>query len=229
MQADAARFIADVRPALEAGDTAEFVKKIEKNWGLVQLCEMLEQANVNARRVAAVGLGFLGDRQVEACLLRALKDPDREVTQMAEHGLWSVWFRQSTPAAAGPFKRGVDRLEAKSYRNAIDCFRQASVIDPNFAEAHNQQGIAHYFRGEWELSLQSCKKTLKQVPMHFGAISGMGHCYAQLGELSKALHSYRQALSIHPNMLAIASAIEQLQASVRDINEASGLFAKEAV
>lgn len=229
MQIDTVRFMDDVRPALEAGDTEAFVQIVKSKYALNDLCQLLEEGNVDARRVAAIALGLVGDQSVEDFLFRALKDEDRQVNKMAEHGLWAIWFKSGRPQAMRPFKRGVDQLESNEYKAALVSFKEAATIDPNFAEAYNQCSIVYYLLGKWDKSLKYSQKALAQIPRHFGAMEGLGHCYTQKGDFRRALTHYRMAHQINPNVNAVEAAIDRLQARVRDVNDSSDHFAQEKV
>jgi tetratricopeptide (TPR) repeat protein len=224
MQVDPVQFMQVVRPALASGDATRLAEEVRSRWTPRQLCGLLGHPKTDIRRVTAITLGLVGDRGCVGCLARALHDEDEQVNQMAEHGLWSIWFRSGKPAASKPFSDGVALLCAESYPQAMEKFEEAFRIDPNFAEAYNQCAIAHFFLGEWEPSIRDCERTIKLMPSHFGAVSGMGHCYAQVGELKKALQCYRRALAINPRMPAIARAVRRLQAKLRAENDSSGIY-----
>ena len=216
-------FLRIVRPALEAGDAALLAQAVQVRWRPDELCRLLRDGEKDVRRVAAVTLGLIGDMQSVPCLTRALRDEDEQVNQMAEHGLWSIWFRSGDPKAAEPFRDGVALLSTESFDKAITKFHLATQIDPTFAEAYNQCGIAHYFLGQWKAAIADCRRTIRLVPAHFGATAGMGHCYAQYGKLREALRCYRRAMRINPRMTAIADAIERLEVNIQDL-DSSGEF-----
>lgn len=211
MNIDPKQFLAVVRSPLEAGNAEELAEAVLGRWKPKQVCELLSAPEVDVRRVAAVTLGLVGDRSCVGCLTRALQDEDEQVNQMAEHGLWAIWFRSGDARASLPFREGVAMISTEAYEQAIDRFREAIRIDPDFAEAYNQCGIARFFMGHWRDSIEDCKQTLLRQPGHFGAAAGMGHSYTHLGDLHRALDCYRRAVTINPNMPAIARAIERLE------------------
>ena len=220
MQVDATEFLAAVLPALEAGDARRLAQAVRYRWKPRQICSLLRNADPDVRRVAAMALGFVGDRSSVEFLTRALHDEDKQVNQMAEHGLWSIWFRSGDAKASQPFSQGVAMLSAECYVAAVDSFRRAIAIDPEFAEAYNQCAIAHFFLSDWREAINDCDQTLALMPAHFGAMSGMGHSFVHLGELDKAFLCYRKALAINPRMLAIARAIQRLEAKVQNSSKA---------
>jgi tetratricopeptide (TPR) repeat protein len=202
-----------VVPALREGRAEAVAETVLARWQPEQLCPLLEHDEVDVRRVAAITLGLVGDAAVTDCLLKALHDPDLQVNRMAEHGLWSIWFRSCHPRAAEPFRLGVGMVAQDHYERALGYFRRAQEIDGGFAEAFNQCAVAHFFLQEWTESLEDCLETLERVPRHFGALAGMGHCYTQLDELDRAADCYRHALLINPRMPAIRTAIEGIDST----------------
>lgn len=221
---DPAEFLKLTVPALRSGDAAALAQMVRLRWKARDLCPLLRNANTDVRRVAAVTLGLVGDMRVVSCLTGALHDSDLQVNQMAEHGLWSIWFRSGAVDSHQPFREGVAMLAAESYPQAVQCFIKATQIDPQFAEAFNQQAIALFFMTEWEQAINCCRSAITLIPVHFGAIAGMGHCYTQLGELRRALACYRRALEINPRMPAIQQMIQRLEGHAKSDNDSSGMF-----
>lgn len=222
-------FLGRIRPALASGDAEKLAATVRAHWNLEQLCPLLGHASAEVRRAVAVVLGLVGDRRVIGCLFKALKDIDLDVNRMAEHGLWSVWFRSGSAAASVPFREGMALVESDELDAALTKFRQAIQLDPDFAEAYNQAGIVLYLQGRWRESMRYCCRAIQRMPMHFGAIAGLGHCYAQLGDLTQALSCYRRALRINPNMPLIARATDALQQRIRDVNDSSGIYGAQAI
>lgn len=225
---DADEFLAAVLPALKACDAAALAKAALARWKPTQLCGLLKHTNIDVRRVAAIVIGLVGNTTHVNCLTHALSDADRQVNQMAEHSLWSIWFRSGNPEAARPFREGLSHLSADQYEQAIEKLTEAADIDPGFAEAYNQLGIAHFLAGHFDESILACRKAIQLVPSHFGAIAGMGHCFAQLGELNLALRCYRRARRINPQLEGINQAIDRLQTKIKDMSD-SGEFMVESI
>lgn len=199
-----------VSPALRDGQADAIADLVLSRWHPRQLCPLLAHDDVDVRRVAAITLGLVGDATVVDSLLRSLHDPDMQVNRMAEHSLWSIWFRSCDPRAADPFRAGIGMMARDLYDCAIASFRQAQTIDRAFAEAFNQCAVAHFFLQQWDQSLDDCQETLRRVPQHFGALASMGHCYTQLGQLDNAVACYRKALSINPRMAAVRTAVQRI-------------------
>ncbi|MHB1155554.1 MAG: tetratricopeptide repeat protein [Phycisphaerales bacterium] len=208
---DSHLFISTVMPALESRDADELAQIVKKHWTKDQLCELLTHGSLDARKVVCLTLGLVGCKECTTCLVCALQDADPVVNELAEHALWSIWFRCGKCCAMGPFKRGLDALEHHDYQQAVEHLTEATILDDTFAEAYNQRAIAHYMMEHWCNCLADCRQAVQRVAVHFGAWAGMGHCHAQRGELADAAHCYRQTLSINPQMHDIAAALHKIE------------------
>lgn len=210
-------FLRVVGSAMVHATADELADRVEERWTAQQLCQLLHDESVDIRRTACMVLGLVGDDGVMACLTAALRDRDDQVSQLAEHALWSVWFRSGTCEAQCHFKRGMWSLEREDARDAVRWFHRAQRADPQFAEAYNQCAIAHYLLEEWDASFENCRRAVDLLPIHFGAWAGLGHCYAQAGNLAEAARLYRRALAVNPRMDTIACALHRIESCVRGV------------
>lgn len=221
---DTRQFMDVVRGPLTSGDAAALAHAVKARWTARQVCRLLRHEDADVRRVAAVTIGMVGERSLAPCLARSLHDADPMVNEMAEHGLWSIWFRCGSSEASKPFSEGVQHLSDERYEPAVHCFNAATALDPQFAEAFNQCAIAHFFLGQWRPAVADCRRALALMPIHFGAMAGMGHCHTQLGEMEQALRCYRAAVRINPRLTAVAAAIPRLEAMLADERDSSGIY-----
>ena len=208
-------FLETVKPALERGDIQALRDRVLQRWAPRSLCPLLQLPDLNLRRTVVVTLGVIGDREVVGMLTRCLHDPDDQVHQFAEDALWSIWFRGGKPAAAEHFQNGTAALAEEKYARAADEFAIAAHHDPDFAEAYNQLAIAYYLDQKWDACRRACRRALALMPMHFGALAGLGHVHAHEGEVCQAIDAYRRALSINPRMAAIREAKAKLESCHR--------------
>ncbi len=207
---DTELFLRTVRPALEAGDADLLAAAVTAQWRAREVCTLLRSHDPTVRKVAAVVLGLIGDMSVAPWLVRALRDAEVEVNRMADHGLWSIWFRAGRPEAHKPFGDGMAALACEDYTAAVALMHRACRLDPDFAEAFNQCAIAHFFLGQWTAAVADYRAALRRVPYHYGAMAGAGHCFAQMEQLDDAIQCYRRALWINPHMTAIRRTVDRL-------------------
>lgn len=184
---------------------------LKRHYSPDQITALLSCRDCDARKVAALSLSLVGGRCCIDPLAERLRDPDVMTNQMAEHALWSIWFRCGTQAANAELARGTQCLSDRKFECAFKHFGRAIELDPDFAEAYNQRAIVRYLQERYEESIDDCGRTVENMPLHFGAWAGMGHCHAHLGRLRDAVECYRRALSINPHLDGIPQTIQELQ------------------
>jgi tetratricopeptide (TPR) repeat protein len=209
-------FISSLEPSLSQGRLEEALHRVRARWTADQIVVLLRDKSADVQKVAALALSLVGDRSAIGPLAVALHDCDEMVVQVAEHALWSVWFRLGSPRAVCLVRCGNNHLHHGNYVSALEKFSQAILEDPSFAEVYNQRAIAYYLCDRFEESIADCKSALALVPQHFGAMSSAGHCYAHLREWRQARHCYRLALAIHPRLEGIQTSLEHIEQILRE-------------
>jgi tetratricopeptide (TPR) repeat protein len=207
-------FVAAVTPLLERRDACGLLSLLKSRWTADQIVDLLKSRHCDARKVAALALGLAGGKCCVGPLSERLKDPDPVVNEMAEHALWSIWFRSGSCEANHQLARGAQAMERHDLPDAIEHFTKAIRIDPRFAEAYNQRAIAHYLDERFDASIADCARAAELMPEHFGAWAGMGHCHAHEGRLKPALECYRKALEINPHLSCLVEACEELEKQI---------------
>jgi len=151
------------------------------------LAALADKNDVEARRLGAIGLGNSGRMEDVPLLVEALRDPDIEVRGLAEQSLWQVWSRSGDPDVDALFQRGLDEMNQRDFDEAIETFSQIIQKKPDFAEGWNKRATLYYLVGEYEKSVADCEEVIRRNPAHFGALSGFGLNYLQLGKPEQAL------------------------------------------
>ena len=208
---DPVQFVSAVRPLLEKQDLQGLLKLLSERWSCEQIANLLMTADEDTRKVAALCLSLVGKRCTIDKIAEQLKDSDPMVNQMAEHALWSIWFRCGTPQANTELCRGTKALNAREFEKALDHFDRAIELDDDFAEAYNQRAIAHYLQEQFECSVEDCRRAIERMPCHFGAWAGMGHCFVHRNELADALKCYERALEINPQLDCLQQTITEIK------------------
>lgn len=203
-------FLSTVQPLLEAQDLDGFARTIRQRWSVADLMDMLGCTCCDTRKVAALALGMVGPVYCTSRLTPLLASEDPMIYRMAEHALWSIWFRAGTPEANLALVQGTSAMDRKAFDCAVRHFTKAIEVDPEFAEAYNQRAIAHYLQERYAESLEDCRQVIQRIPEHFGAWAGKGHCQAHLGRISEAVTSYRKALQLNPHLDSIRQGIAEL-------------------
>ena len=209
---DPAQFVACVQPLLAGMDLQGLSDLLKSRFTKEQVTALFECDNPDARKVAALAFGLIGCKAGMCRLADLLKDPDPMVNQMAEHAMWTIWFRSGASDEANrELCRGTKAMNRRDFDEALAHFDRAIAADPNFAEAYNQRAILHYLRENFDECIGDCKAAVERMPHHFGAWAGMGHCYAHLGLLKDACRCYEKVLSIHPSFGGVPQVLEELR------------------
>lgn len=141
------------------------------------------------------------DKALIARLLEDLKNPDEAVRQDASAELWSIWFHQKGAYGIELLQHSQNLLEAGEFAQAEAVLTELINDQPDFAEAWNRRAVLHFVAGQYKKSLDDCQRVIDLNPIHFGALHGLGLCYAALGEYSAAIQAFRRALEIQPYAL----------------------------
>jgi tetratricopeptide (TPR) repeat protein len=171
----------------------------------------LRGPDVEARRLAAAWMGELGTAADLPALFKALRDQDDLVRALTENSIWQVWSRSGDPKVDGLFAVGVEQMSHGRAEAAIDTFTEIIRLKPDFAEGWNKRATVYFFIGEYDKSLRDCDEVIKRNPQHWGALSGYGQIYLQLGKPEQALAYFQRALAANPNLHQIEQLVEQLK------------------
>jgi tetratricopeptide (TPR) repeat protein len=211
---DAQDFIGRVKPALETRDWDRLTRTVRENWTIDQVIGLLHCDNDDARKVAALAIGLVGQEECLSALAQKLKDGDRMVVDMAEHAMWQIWFRGGSDAANTQLARGAEALNHQDIDKAITFLDKAIKLSPDFPEAYNQRAIAHYLAERFDDAIRDGERVVELMPLHFGAWSGLGHSHLAVGNHREALDAYQKALRLNPHLDCIAELVQELREQV---------------
>lgn len=134
-------------------------------------------------------------------LLQQLKEPDPEIRDQASSVLWTHWFWQKGVIGMEQLQESQQLIDTGQIAKAELKLTQLITDHPDFAEAWNRRAVLHYLQQDFSQAERDCEETLKLVPFHFGALHGLGLCYAAQGQIEDAIQTFRTALEIQPHAL----------------------------
>ena len=176
----------------------------------------LEHPVIERRAEAVVWVANHGRMDDTGLLMKRLHDESDFVRGYAEQGLWLLWSRSGDAEIDRVMARGVEEMQSGRHDQAVATFSEVIRRRPDFAEGWNKRATALYLAGAYRRSLADCDEVLKRNPRHFGALSGYGQIYFQLGEFGKAIEWWRRALDANPNMLGVEIQIEHTERLLRE-------------
>ncbi|NJM70481.1 MAG: tetratricopeptide repeat protein [Scytonema sp. RU_4_4] len=131
-------------------------------------------------------------------LLEDLKNPDETVRDQATRKIWRIWFQQKGVRGLEMIERSQKLIDSGKITQAEAVLTELINNQPDFAEAWNRRAFLYYTDGEYRKSLKDCQMVIQINPVHFGALHGMGLCFAAMGQYVEAIRAFHRALEIQP-------------------------------
>jgi tetratricopeptide (TPR) repeat protein len=144
-------------------------------------------------------------------LFDRLKEADPASAQRIEGEIWTEWSKSGSAAMDLLLQRGKDAMAAGDFPAAIEHLTALTDHAPDFAEGYNARATAYFQAGQLGPSIEDIARTLTLNPRHFGALSGLGMIFEDLGRPEKALEVYKAALAIHPHLPGVLDAVQRLE------------------
>ena len=101
-------------------------------------------------------------------------------------------------SAATYFSRGLRYHDLGRWHKAIEAFKKATVIRPDYELAYFGLGIVYSQLETWEDALTSFQKAVELSPDYAAAYLGLGIAYTMLGRNRDAVQVCRKAIRIKP-------------------------------
>jgi tetratricopeptide (TPR) repeat protein len=133
------------------------------------------------------------------------------------------------------FQKGYSFYEAEKYKEAIEAYRQAIRIKPDYAEAHYNLGCAYDNLGMHKEAIEAYKQAIRIKPNFAEVHDSLGLVYYNLGcvyaeqrNYQEAIESYKQAIRSKPNYAEAYNNLGWAYLDVKDYQKAIESF-REAI
>lgn len=176
-----------------------------------QALAALDKPQPGERAAGIARLADIGTMPDTERLARRLADDDEQVRELANVAMWQIWGRSGDRAIDALFQRGVEQVQAGDLDEALVTFTDIIRRKPGFAEGWNKRATVLFLLGQHQASLADCRQVLKRNRLHYGALSGMGQIYLQLGEFEQALLHFQRALKVNPHLPGAVEAVRLLE------------------
>lgn len=123
---------------------------------------------------------------------------------------------------------GVTYGESGRYQEAIEAFKQAIQINPDYAEAYNGLGFAYSNSGRYQEAIEHIEQAIRIKPNYVKAHNNLGIAYAKSGKHQEAIEAIKKAIRIEPGSAESHHNLGVAYASSGKYQEAIGAF-KEAI
>ena len=108
---------------------------------------------------------------------------------------------------------GASNAALMQFDAAIESYKQALRIKPDYADAYYNMGVALNDKGDPEAAIESYKQALRIKPDYAKAYNNMGVALNDKGDPEAAIESYKQALRIKPDY---ADAYNNMGSALKD-------------
>jgi tetratricopeptide (TPR) repeat protein len=131
--------------------------------------------------------------------------------QPIETQIWTIWMQSGDDKIDELMTAGVVGLNQDDFDTAFAAFSRVVALAPEFAEGWNKRATTLYLMGRFPESVDDIGRVLALEPRHFGALSGLGLCDAELNKDQAALDAFGRALAVNPNLPGVKRNIEELK------------------
>ena len=121
-------------------------------------------------------------------------------------------------------------------KQAVEYFDHAITLDPNYALAYNNRGIAYYDLKQYRRAIEDYDQVIRLDPKLALAYSNRGIAYGKLNQYQRAIRDYDRAIGVNPkyfrayvNRGIAYRNLRQYQRAIKDYDEAIRLNPKYAV
>lgn len=202
---------------LSDSDTARFIASVAGRYSVASLERLVQSGDVYTRRAAALALGLIGNSSSNMVLGPFLKSSDRKLRLVVDDALRAIWMREGTDQLRQSLERIVRLNECGEFERAIELATQAIDTLECSPELLHQRSLALFQLDETERAIQDCIGTLQLNPYHYPAMIGLGHCYIELADLPEALHWFRQAVEVYPDLEPVRLQIQRLERTMKGL------------
>ncbi|HEB35473.1 hypothetical protein LCGC14_1569130 [marine sediment metagenome] len=94
---------------------------------------------------------------------------------------------------------GAAWYEKGDYVTAVECYKKAIRLNPDYAEAINNLGVIYSKRGNLDIAMDCYKKATRINPNYAAAFSNIGVVFYKQGYLQKAIELFEKAIEKDSN------------------------------
>jgi len=87
------------------------------------------------------------------------------------------------------------------YQDAIESYKQAIRIEPDYAVAHYNLGVTYGSLGRYQDAIESYKQAIRIKPDFAEAHCNLGVAYGILGRYEDAVEAFKQVIRINPDLV----------------------------
>ena len=133
------------------------------------------------------------------------------------------------------FYRGYTSFQENNLEDAVEYYRKAIELNPQFSKAYNNRGAAHHALEQHQKAINDCNKAIELNPQDANAYYNRGTAYRALKQYQDAINDYNEVIKLDPqsadaynNRGNLYCALKQYQEAINNYNKAIGLNPQSA-
>ena len=97
------------------------------------------------------------------------------------------------------FEKGYEYGINGEYDREIEDYNKAIALDPNYAQAYSNRGVAYYNKRQYDRGIEDLNKAIAINPNYAEAYNNRGIVYNNKGQYDRAIEDYNKAIALDPN------------------------------
>ena len=139
------------------------------------------------------------DERLPELFAKLQKTTDLLELRNTELKIWQIWLDSGREEVNALMDQGTQAMQIRNYDTALEKFDRIVEMAPEFAEGWNKRATIYYLRHQLDESMLDVQRTLELEPRHFGALSGIGLIFMEVGDEEGAIKAFEEVLKVHPN------------------------------
>lgn len=116
--------------------------------------------------------------------------------------------------------KGWNYLDRGDLKTAFNRFRQATIIDPDFAPGYFGMAYVYSVQNDFEKAVEYYKKSIEKDAAFPHSHSNLGLAYVSMGKLKEAKESLDKALKLAPNESDVHVNLAEYYMAAKDYKKA---------
>lgn len=156
------------------------------------------------------------DKRLDTLFKQLRVTEDVELGVVLTQEIWRIWRQTDDDLADELMAQSTRAMALEQYDSALETLNHVVAAAPEYAEGWNTRATLLYLMGDYVASAVDVKRTLALEPRHFGAWSGLGLIYLNLGDERAALAAFSKALEWNPHLSGSRHNVEAIKKQLRE-------------
>jgi tetratricopeptide (TPR) repeat protein len=94
---------------------------------------------------------------------------------------------------------GVALYDSGEYEKAIEAYKRAIHLNPDFEESYYRLGMAYSSLGRYKEAVEAYNRAVRLKPDYAAVYENLGHAFSNLAQYEKAIKAFRKAIELAPD------------------------------